>query len=542
MSKLVGILLCTCFILGATSPNNAHAWFWQNEPLVTINDETFTEQDYRNWWQHWQEPELDVPASLDSFIDWQIMAQEGLKMQLDREPSYTRKIDTFLKVRALMIFKNDAVDSKVEISHDDLWSLYTQDYCPRLNIAVFFFKTEKATTAKADLLRQKKITLAELRTLPAKEGGPLFSETKWLRRPQINEDWLTAIEGQEVGYITPARSMGDYFIFLQLIDQKGPEEEDFSSLKTSIERKVRKQKSTALTIQLLEDLKKKYQVVIDEDFLASIDETPLDTQMADKPVITTNHENISGGALQTMISKERKFRKQYDFSNEDIVTLKKRVVENMLAQTLISWEAIARHYENQPPFKNTYDFYRKHRLTKEIEKRFIVPEAVLAEDEAQLFYEKNQNLYTYPEMVSFILVEGEEELIKRIHQDIVLGANFTEVIAKHFPSGLPVKQSTIGQLEPELKTAILTLNRGEVSTPFVMNNSGNLVKLVQHKSAIPIPFKKVQAEIKQKLAKEKYISSKQKFLAILKEKSTIKINNKKWVTLHNDLVRQNSAK
>lgn len=541
MSKLVSILLCTCFLLGA-SLQTSHAWFWQNKPLVTINDEVFTDQDYRNWWLNWQEPEMDVLSSMDTFIDWQLMAQEGQRMQLDTEPSYQRKIDTFLKVRALMIFKSEAVDSKVKMTQKELWAMYEKDYTPRLNIAVFFFKTEENATTQGNLLRQNKISFDDLKNLSQKDGGPLFNETKWLRRPQIKEGWLSALEGQTAGYITPARPMGDYFIFLNLLEEKGGDKADFATLESSLERKLRKQKSTELTIQLLEDLKKKYEVVIDEEFLAAIDETPLELQLAEKPLITTNQENISGGALQAMMAKERQFRKQYDFKNEDISTLKQRVVNGMLAQTLISWEAIAQHYENKQPFKNTYDFYRRHRLTKEIERRFISPKATLGEGEAKLYYEKNQDQYTYPESVSYVLVEGEKELIKRIHKDIVQGANFTTVVNKHFPNGLVTKQSALSQLTPELKAPLLALKRGEVSTPFTLDGNGALVKLMQRKSAIPIPFKQVKEELSQNLSKEKFISSKRDFLTILKGKSTIKINTKKWAKLHHDLTLENNSK
>lgn len=541
MSKLASIILCTLFLVNATS-QNAHAWFWQNKPLVTINDEVFSDQDYRNWWQNWQEPELAVPTSMDSFIDWQLMAQEGQRMQLETEPSYQRKIDTFLKVRSLMIFKNEAVDSKVKVSHAEAWALYEKNYCPRLNIAVFFFKTEKEAAEKGDLLRQKKISFTELSAMPPKEGGPLFNETKWLRRPQINEDWLTSLEGQEPGFITPPRPMGDYFIFLSFIDEKGPEKEDFASLKTAIDRKLAKQQATALTIQLIEDLKSKYQVVIDEPFVESINETPLELQLAEKPVITTNHENISAGALQAMMAKERQFRKQYDFKAEDLATIKERVIAGMLAQTLISWEARARHYEKKQPFKTTYDFYRKHRLTKEIEKRFILPKATLGDDEARLFYEQNPKLYTYPETVSFILVEGEDELIQRIHQEIIQGAKFSEVVQKHFPNGLPTRQVAVSQIEAEVKTPLLALKRGEISSPFSLNKNSAIVKLIQQKSAIPIPFKQVEDEITQKLAKEKITTCKQDFLAILKGKSTITQNNKQWLKLQHDLALKNSSK
>lgn len=541
MSKIAWLVLCTCLFVGGSN-HNAQAWFWKDSTLTTINGETFSALDYRNWWQNWQESNMDVPTSPEEFINWQLMAQEGERMQLDREMDYRRKVETFLKVRSLMIFKNEEVDSKVKITQDELWAIYAEEYCPRWKIGVFFFDTAELAAEKGDALRQGTFTTETLKAIPVKEGGPLFSEAKWLRRPQIKEEWLAGLTGQKAGYITSPQPMGKYFIILNFMEEKGPEQEDFATLKSSIETKLSKQRSGELTAQLVEQLKRKYQVVVDQEFLDTIEDTPLDLQRATQPVIATNQENISAGALQAMIAKERQFRKQYKFQPEDSAALKERVVASMLGQTLISWEALARHYEKSEPFKNTYDFYRKHRLTKEIEKRFIRPNAELEEGEVLAYYEKNQHLYSSPELISYALVEGESELINRMRQEIVQGEDFFAVTSKHFPNGLPIQQVSLNHIEEGLKSPLLALSKGEVSPPFSLNKNAAMVKLVNRRSAVPVPFKQVKDELTKKLGDEKFNTSRKDFLAILKKKSSITVNQKSWTKLYNELLQQNESK
>lgn len=541
MFRLTWLVLCTLFFVGIIS-TDARAWFWNDSVLLTINGEEYLVEDYRDWWQNWQEENMALPESPDEFIDWQLMAQEGSRMQLESEPSYQRKVETFLKVRSLMILKNEEIDSKAKPRRQDLWSVYEKEYCPRWKIAVFFFETEEQAADKGKALRVGEISVEDLKALPAKEGGPLFSEAKWLRYPQIKEDWLASLKGKKPGFITAPRAMGKHFIFLYFAEEKGPEEEDFAKVKAGIQAKVKDQISADLTYKLVQRLKKQYQVVVDEDFLATIGETPLDLETSERPVVKTTQGDISAGALQAMMAKERQFRKQYNFSPEDGESLKKRVVASMLAQTLISWEAMNRHYEEKGPFVAVYQFYRNHRLTKEIEKRFIRPNAKLAEGEAKAYYEVNQQKFSYPEMVSFVLAEGEEELIKRMRQDITKGEDFFAVTGKHFPGGLPVQQVPVDHLAAEMKEPLLALKKGEVSMPFAMQKNFALAKLVNRRPAMPVPFMQVKDEINKKLSDEKFAASRKDFLEQLKKKSSIKINSRTWNKLRKELEQQYEAK
>jgi parvulin-like peptidyl-prolyl isomerase len=201
-----------------------------------------------------------------------------------------------------------------------------------------------------------------------------------------------------------------------------------------------------------------------------------------------------------------------------------------------------RHFEEKEPFASVYQFYRKHRLNKEVEKRFIRPQAKLDEGEAKAYYEKNQDKFSHPEMVSYLLAEGEEELIKRMRQDVISGEDFMAVVAKHFPSGLPVQQVPVSHLDAELKEPILGLSKGEVSMPFSLSKNFAMAKLVNRRPAMPVPFLQVKDEIEKKLSDEKFLATREEFLSQLKAKSTIKVNSKNWQKLRKELKKQHEKK
>lgn len=543
MFRLIWLVICT-FVFVGTLSHDARAWLWNETSLVTINGENFSAHDFRDWWQHWQEKDMAFPETPDEFVDWQLMAQEGARMQLDSEPSYQRKVHTFLKVRSLMMLKNEEVDSKIRprLTRESMWSIYEKEYCPRWEIEVFFFATEALAAEKAKGLREGTISFEELNALSAKEGGPLYHESKWLRYPRVKEDWISALKGRKPGFITPPQAMGDKFIILHFLAEKGPEDEDFGEVEGGIRSKLADRISAELTSKLFESLQKKYEVVVDEGVLATIGKEALDFESSEKAVVTTSQGNISAGALQALLAKERTFRKKFSFTPEEMHTLKKRVVNNMLAQTLISWESMNRHYEKKEPFSFVYQFYRKHRLTKEIEKRFIRPKAKLDDGEAKAYYIDNQQKYAQSKIISYALAEGEEDLIKRMRQEVIAGADFMAVAAKHFPGGLPVQHVPEDHLGAELKGPLLSLHKGEVSPPFTSNNNFAMVKLVNRKSANPVPFRQVKDEIQKELSAKKFAASRKEFLDLLKEKSVIEINMKTWNKLHKELEQQYESK
>ncbi len=112
------ILLLSAFLV--LSSENLLAWPWGPPKLVTINEQVYTSEDFTHWWASWKEADSLLPNALEEFIDWHLLAQESKTMELFRSPSYQKKIQTFLKVRAMLLLKKDTVDSKIKISETEM--------------------------------------------------------------------------------------------------------------------------------------------------------------------------------------------------------------------------------------------------------------------------------------------------------------------------------------------------------------------------------------------------------------------------------------
>ncbi|MDH4321178.1 MAG: hypothetical protein OEV73_06730, partial [Desulfobulbaceae bacterium] len=129
MRRLIFIIFCFSLALLQASPGDA--WFGRDKPLVAINGIEYRAEDFKNWWQNWQEKDQPLPETLDPFIEWQLMAKEAKRMELDNTPTYQRKIAVFLSVRSLMLLKYEEIDSKIVVDEQAIRQEYESSYTPR---------------------------------------------------------------------------------------------------------------------------------------------------------------------------------------------------------------------------------------------------------------------------------------------------------------------------------------------------------------------------------------------------------------------------
>jgi len=529
------ILFWFVILYAGTGTSVASAWLWNNPVLVTINDQQHTMTDYRNWWDNWKEEGMAVPVSPDGFINWQLMAQEGIQMELDSDPAFQRKVTTFIKVRSLMILKAEEVDGKVAIDDEALWGVYKEKYIPRLQVRLFFFADAKQAGQQAAAVHAGSLTTEQLQKLGSEDGGSSMVETKWLRRPQLRGEWLSALAEAQPGQLRGPVSMEKGAVLFEVLDVDDGGKSDFSEVRKKMESELRSKQEGALTTQLVDRLKKKFALQIDENILAQISETSLTAEQKEKALVNSTKGEISAGSFYAMLVRERAFRRKYKFKEEDGEELKQRVLINMMAQTLISWEAEDRHYETVSPLRETVDFYRRHRLVREVENRLLKPVKTLTDSEVKEYYLANQERYSHPATVGVALVEGEEELMQMIEREVNQGRDFFEVVERHFPQGILIQQLPPSHYSPEIQAVLASLQKGDVSSPFKMLQDYGLLKVINYRQKTPVPFSRVKDEIKQLLLQEKSNRARNDFLDRLKEHSTIEVNENNWQKIRKEL-------
>jgi hypothetical protein len=152
MSRSCRFLTLVFALVLVTSNTLPAAWLWGEKPLCTIGGESYTAQDFKQWWKYFRDAGSRFPENPEAFIDWQLLVKEAKGMGLDQEPSFQHRIGLFLKARSLLLLKNEEIDAKLNLNPDQIKAYYEQEYCPQYLVeSLYFHDAQLAEQTAADL-------------------------------------------------------------------------------------------------------------------------------------------------------------------------------------------------------------------------------------------------------------------------------------------------------------------------------------------------------------------------------------------------------
>jgi len=542
MRRLTCMIFCCFFVLliqAVTSPTDLFSG--SGDILVTIDDSKFTADDYRSWWSNWQEPEMNPPETPDPFIDWELLAREAERMKLYEDAEYRRKALIFLKARTLMLLKAEEVDSKINISEEELWQRYNEMYAPLYQLNILFFKNREDANNLLEKTGSGTISDEQLAAMGSGEGAAKVT-TDWYRKTSINPGWYDIIINLEKGKLSDPVVYGKGVVILRLQDTKEGDKDDFEALRNAIHDKLWKEKSEILTIELLRNLREKYHVRVDEERLEKLDINAPDDSFSDLPVVTMDLGTISEKDFMAQVRRMQNFRQRSGFPDDGAYRYKEQVLNGIIDQTLTTREALARGYENRPPFKEVYDFYCRNRMIKALEKRLFVPQAQVTPEEVKAYYEEHLEKYSQPEIVRIFMVEDSLDVMNALWIKVAMGGDFTTLAREQFNRNLQAQDIPVDHLEPEVYNQIRKLTKGELSPVFTVNDKAYLVQLIQRTPAQPKPLAQVGQQINDQLYTQRMDALRSEYLDRLRAGSSITVNNGVWQQLKKEMEQTDAEK
>ncbi len=520
-------------------PFKAEAFFGKNY-LVKINGKEYTTADFKKWWSYWKEPGMAVPTTPDPFIDWILVSDEAKIMGLDQEPSYQKKLKTFLEVRALMQLRYDEIDKKIDLSRKTLWQEYVREYTPRLRIKALITSQEKEAKEWVEEAQDAEKFLQLFQELEKVGKAKDFGwERPYTIPKELKDSLLKAKEGEILG---PLKYRGRFYV-IYVEKRLGPDPEDFKALKEIIAHRYKKKKARELTQIFINELRQKYPVQINEAILDQITLEDLPQDLADQTVLIIGDKKLTAKEFQTLLKKEAKLRigKNKKASQEKLAFLKKRLINDIIAQTLTSWEALNRHYE-QNVLKDIYEFYKRQRLVREFEEKVIWPQIKVTDEEVREYYETHKKDFTRPARVEMAVIKTQDEqLARQIYQRLKRGEDFFEVAKEIQFHGARPERHELSNLVPEMREIVQKMKPGEVSSVIKIKDWYCIVKLIRFYPEEVHPFDMVKESIRKTLAQEKFEKMRAKYVAELRAKSDIKINQKAWQKLRRELEAENGS-
>ncbi|ADH85104.1 peptidyl-prolyl cis-trans isomerase [Desulfurivibrio alkaliphilus] len=534
---LLLLLLLTALLLPARP---AAAWWWPfgGDTLLTIDGVEYSTEDFKGWWQYWNDEGLAVPPTPDLYIDWLLLVREAERMELAGDPSFQRQTRVFLTSRALLMLKNEAVNSRIKVTEADLKAQYEKEYLPRWQVERLHFRNAEEAVAAWEELQAGNLTVAELLAREPDEGGPVTRQVNWHRPQGIAPGWAEIFNNMEKGEVAdPEKHHGGLMLF-HLKEVKGGDAEDFQRMRESLHRDVWKEQEAALTRQLLAELRRKYQVEINEQRLAELDINAPDDAFGDEVLVATSRQNLTERDFIAMVRRDMTMRPDAAhaaFDEEKAAEIKDRVVDGFIAQSLTNWESLARGYEKREPFKGEYDFHVNHRLSVTLERRLFADQVKVDDDMVRRHYEENLAHFSRPAHVRLNIITNDEGPVNQVWAEVVAGKEFSRAVQEHFGRRIPGQEVPINHLDPRVRGVVEKLAPGETSAPFDAQGSRVVVHLIDRVPENPLPFERVAGNIRDRLVREKTAQLRQSYLDQLRARSRIEINDRNWRNVRNEL-------
>ena len=279
---------------------------------------------------------------------------------------------------------------------------------------------------------------------------------------------------------------------------------------------------------------------------------------SDKEVASVNGKHILKSQYDRELSvfQKRAAQKGRQLSDADLLTVKKRIVENLIEAEVLyqqskkEIEAIKKRFPDEAAYKKALkgmDVSEKE-IRVQIQRGQAINQLLdtnvrqkitVTKEESKIFYDKNPNMFKQPEQAkaSHILIkmapDAEEskknqarKKIETVQKKVRQGEDFG-LLAKANSEGPTAKRGGDlgyfgrGQMVKPFEDAVFALKVGEVSKIVETQFGYHLIKLTDKKAARTIPYKEVQLELEQYLKKDKEKTEIQNYIDNLKKSATI---------------------
>ncbi len=494
--------------------------------LVKINGVKYTNEDFKRWWANWKDKNTKLtPSTVQDFINWILLSDEAKALGLDEEPSYKRKVLIFLKVRSLLQLRYDEVGRKIKMDRKRLWKFYQERYTPRVKIKALLTDNETEAKNWISLIKDKNDFEKLYKNLLPKGKA---RDMGWKRPINTPSDLKKRVFGAQKGDVLGPLKHGKTWLVLFVEDRKEADEEDFRRIHSAVAETYRKYMDSVLTKKLVERLKKKYGVKVNWDVIKGVGLDDLPEDVKDKVVMKVGDVEVTAEQFQKLLKKEADLRLRKKKDKKALETLKKRIVNGIVSQTLIDKEALARHYE-RGPLKDVYWFYTRNRLIYELETKMIWPKVSVSDEEVKRYYQQHIENFTKPERVELAVIQTQDrELVKVIYERLKKGEDFFDVARDVMFHGATPRRFALKKLVPPVREAVERMKPGEVSNIIKYKNWFFIVKLIKRYSQEVHPFDEVKESIKKTLAKQRFEQLRREYIEKLRRQSTIEINENRW--------------
>lgn len=302
-------------------------------------------------------------------------------------------------------------------------------------------------------------------------------------------------------------------------DQEPPA---YDVLKNKIKNIIYKKKEKEREEQYLKELKNNAEIIIHENVLSSLSKKDVG---GDTVVARVNSNTISASELQKEYGKAVVGK-----NSEETLEIIKKALEGLIGYILIKEDALNHNYPaRDPDFGKMILQYNVSLMSAIVKKKIISPGVKITEKDCKDYYEKNKDEYREATRykLGVIKVKDKEEAAA-LYRELKAGSDFNR-LARLKSLKLKGKKDNSDwwserELSPQVKDALSKMKEGELSDVIDEYHFFKILKLIDIQQGKIMGYSKVKKMIMSHLSRKRYELLLAEYLSILRENSSIDIN------------------
>jgi len=516
-------LLCLLAVLGCASVpgERADALAWVDGEPVTRKDLEYSLQIAHRREDLSNAKQIDISRYVQKLIDDRLIVQEAQRMGLDDAPEVREKVREYILRESVVRLYDEEILGKVSVTGEEITNYYRENY-EKYTLSVIEAGTEnEAAEIMGKLQGGERFDNFAMEY--ASHSEKQKTKERVVKKKTLKRALQEAVAGLKPGEISSVIKDQDKYFIVKLLDRQAAPDEELASVRKSIEGALKDEKIKQRSAEYLVELRKKSDVKIDRELLASMkfqegDKTREEWLNDKRPLVQANNMTLAAGDFAAMLP-EKPLK-----SNEEIL-------DTWLDRKMVDLEALSRHYDINTDLKDMVQRYKNELLKAAFARNVINPQIKISDRDTEDYYHGHQTEYTKPvkyrtQQITLKSSEDAQEVLN----SLAGGASFswlarTKSKDSFASAGGVTDWKTKDQLPGPVKDIIDNLNVGDISPVLPIDGEYLIFRLMETSGFEVEEFSSVKGLAYQAAYKDKFYEIYNAYLDKLKKDARIELND-----------------
>jgi len=516
-------LLCLLAVLGCASVpgERADALAWVDGEPVTRKDLEYSLQIAHRREDLSNAKQIDISRYVQKLIDDRLIVQEAQRMGLDDAPEVREKVREYILRESVVRLYDEEILGKVSVTGEEITNYYRENY-EKYTLSVIEAGTEnEAAEIMGKLQGGERFDNFAMEY--ASHSEKQKTKERVVKKKTLKRALQEAVAGLKPGEISSVIKDQDKYFIVKLLDRQAAPDEELASVRKSIEGALKDEKIKQRSAEYLVELRKKSDVKIDRELLASMkfqegDKTREEWLNDKRPLVQANNMTLAAGDFAAMLP-EKPLK-----SNVEIL-------DTWLDRKMVDLEALSRHYDINTDLKDMVQRYKNELLKAAFARNVINPQIKISDRDTEDYYHGHQTEYTKPvkyrtQQITLKSSEDAQEVLN----SLAGGASFswlarTKSKDSFASAGGVTDWKTKDQLPGPVKDIIDNLNVGDISPVLPIDGEYLIFRLMETSGFEVEEFSSVKGLAYQAAYKDKFYEIYNAYLDKLKKDARIELND-----------------